>query len=64
MANEGSLDRAIRLLIGLALLSLFFVGPRTPWALLGFIPLLTGALGVCPAYRLFGFSTRRSSNAS
>lgn len=55
--NEGSGDRAIRVLLGLAILSLYFVGPKTPWALLGFIPLVTGFIGRCPLYALFGFNT-------
>ena len=55
--NEGSLDRAVRIGIGLALLSLIFVGPKTLWGLVGLIPLLTGLAGYCPAYRLLGLST-------
>jgi hypothetical protein len=55
--NEGGLDRGVRVALGLVLLTLFFVGPKTPWGLLGVIPLLTGALGSCPLYRLFGIST-------
>lgn len=55
--NEGSGDRAIRVLLGLAVLSLYFVGPQTPWALLGFIPLVTGLVGHCPIYALFGINT-------
>jgi hypothetical protein len=55
--NEGSLDRGVRIVLGLVLLTLFFVGPKTPWGLVGVIPLLTGALGSCPLYRLFGIST-------
>jgi hypothetical protein len=52
--NEGQVDRAVRMLVGIAILSLFFYGPRSPWALLGFIPLLTGAFGWCPLYQLVG----------
>ncbi|HEX7939838.1 MAG TPA: DUF2892 domain-containing protein [Gemmatimonadaceae bacterium] len=55
--NEGSLDRALRIVLGGALLSLAFVGPRTPWGYLGLVPLLTGAIGWCPLYAVFGFST-------
>ena len=43
--NEGGLDRVLRVIAGLAVLSLAFVGPKTPWAYLGLVPLLTGALG-------------------
>ena len=47
----------MRIVAGLAILSLVFVGPQTPWAWLGLVPLLTGALGSCPIYTLFGVST-------
>lgn len=57
MINEGTLDRGIRVLVGLAILSLAFVGPKTPLGYLGAVPLLTGLIGFCPAYRLFGLST-------
>ncbi len=55
--NEGVVDRVIRVLIGAAIVSLAFVGPKTPWAYLGVLPILTGLLGSCPAYTLFGIST-------
>ena len=57
MTNEGTVDRAVRIVLGLGILSLAFVGPRTPWAWLGVVPLLTGLVGFCPAYRIFGIST-------
>jgi hypothetical protein len=56
-ANEGLADRLIRVTLGLAALSLAFVGPQTPWGYLGLIPLLTGIVGFCPLYRLVGIST-------
>ena len=55
--NESSLDRVIRVAVGLALLSLTFVGPHTLWGLVGLVPLVTGAVGSCPLYSLFGLST-------
>jgi hypothetical protein len=55
--NEGALDRAIRVLVGLAIISLAFVGPKTAWAWIGLLPLLTGLAGYCPAYALFGIRT-------
>jgi hypothetical protein len=55
--NEHTVERVIRVVLGLGILSLFFVGPQTPWALLGIIPLVTGAVGSCPIYTLLGFST-------
>jgi hypothetical protein len=55
--NEHKIERILRVLLGAFLVSLFFFGPQTPWGLLGFIPLATGAIGFCPLYRIFGFST-------
>lgn len=66
-SNEGVADRVLRVIFGLAVLSLAFVGPKTPWAYLGLLPLVTGLLGTCPAYTLLGISTcpmKRSSNAA
>jgi len=56
-ANEAKVERAIRVLVGAALLTLTFVGPKTLWGLVGLVPLVTGLLGSCPLYTLFGFST-------
>jgi hypothetical protein len=55
--NEGVIDRVLRVMIGLVVLSLVFVGPQTPWAWFGLVPLLTGLVGFCPAYALFGVRT-------
>ena len=55
--NEGTADRALRVVLGIAILSLAFVGPRTPWGYLGFVPLLTGVFAFCPLYTVFGYST-------
>jgi hypothetical protein len=57
--NVGSLDKAVRIVAGLVLLSLVFVGPRTPWGWLGVVPLLTGFVGVCPLYGPLHIDTRR-----
>jgi hypothetical protein len=58
--NEGAVDRILRVLAGAAVLSLVFVGPKTPWGYLGLIPLLTGLIGYCPLYPLLGLHTCRS----
>lgn len=58
-ANEHPIERAVRVVVGLGLISLAFVGPQTPWGYLGVIPLLTGLVGSCPLYTLFGMSTCR-----
>jgi hypothetical protein len=55
--NENPADRALRIGVGLALLSLTLFGPQTWWGLVGLIPLITGVVGVCPVYRMFGIST-------
>lgn len=55
--NEGTIDRVLRVLVGLAILSLVFIGPQTPWAWIGVVPLLTGLVGFCPLYSLFGIRT-------
>jgi hypothetical protein len=55
--NVGSVERAIRVIAGIAILSLAFVGPQSPWAYFGIIPLATGLMGWCPAYMLLGIST-------
>ena len=55
--NEGTIDRVLRVIIGLAVLSLVFVGPQTAWGWLGLVPLVTGLVGMCPIYSLLGVST-------
>jgi hypothetical protein len=57
--NVGGVDRVVRIVAGLAILSLFFFidSPNRWWALIGFAPLLTGVVGWCPAYSPFGIST-------
>jgi len=55
--NVGRVDRAVRIVVGLGILSLAFVGPQTPWGYLGLVPLVTGLIGWCPAYMPFGIKT-------
>ncbi len=57
--NVGSADKAIRIVIGLALLSLLFLlDGRARWfGLIGLVPLLTAFTGFCPLYTLLGVST-------
>jgi hypothetical protein len=55
--NVGSIDRVIRIIAGLVIISLAFWGPKSPWAYLGIVPLLTGIVGYCPPYALLGIST-------
>ncbi len=56
-ANIGQLDRILRIVVGLVLIALVFVGPQTPWGWIGVVPLLTALIGFCPAYRLIGINT-------
>ncbi len=55
--NEGSIDRALRVIVGLVLLALVFVGPKTPWGWVGVVPLVTGLIGMCPLYSILGINT-------
>ncbi len=58
-SNVGGIDKVLRIVAGLALLSLAFIldGAARWWGLIGIVPLLTGSLGWCPAYLPFGIST-------
>jgi hypothetical protein len=55
--NVGSIDRILRIVVGLGLISLVFVGPQTPWGWVGIVPLLTAFIGFCPLYTLIGIRT-------
>jgi hypothetical protein len=62
LTNVGRNDRYIRIALGVVLLSLIFIGPKTLWGLLGLGPLLTGLAGFCPGYGAGGISTCSSSH--
>lgn len=62
-ANVGTIDRIVRIIIGLALIAfaLGLIAPGTGWnwaGWIGVVPILTAFLGTCPAYSLLGCSTR------
>lgn len=59
--NEGSLERIIRLILGIIILSLWFVlrGNAKYFAIIGLIPLATAILGWCPLYTIFGINTNK-----
>jgi hypothetical protein len=57
MQNVGSIDRAIRAIVGLGLIALVFVGPQTVWGWIGVVPLVTAIIGWCPPYALLGINT-------
>lgn len=56
-ANVGGVDRILRVVVGLGVISLVFVGPQTPWGWLGVIPLVTGLFRFCPFYTLLGLNS-------
>lgn len=55
--NEHKIERILRVVLGLGLLSIVFFGPRTPWGWIGILPLVTGLVGSCPLYTVLGIST-------
>lgn len=55
--NEGTIDRVLRVVIGLVGVSLVFVGPKTYLGLIGLVPLFTGLIGICPLYSILGVNT-------
>ena len=61
--NEASWDRIVRVVLGLALIVAGFTwaqgGVATALVVVGLIPLLTGAVGFCPLYKLFGVATAK-----
>lgn len=57
LRNIGKVDRILRVVIGVALISLVFWGPQTNWGWVGLIPLVTGFISFCPLYRVMGVST-------
>ena len=57
MKNVGTVDKVIRIILGLVLIALVFAGPQTPWGWIGIIPLATGLIGFCPLYSVFGINT-------
>ncbi|MFM5917397.1 MAG: DUF2892 domain-containing protein [Novosphingobium sp.] len=55
--NVGSADRLLRIILGLGLIALVFVGPKTAWGWIGIVPLVTGLMRTCPLYSLIGVNT-------
>jgi hypothetical protein len=56
-SNVGTIDRVLRIVLGLALIALTLTGSIGAWGWIGVLPLLTAALGSCPLYTLLGVST-------
>ncbi len=55
--NSGTVDRTVRVIAGLILIALAATGTIGVWGYIGVVPLLTGAIGFCPAYAIFGMNT-------
>lgn len=55
--NIGNLDKMIRIVIGLVLIALVFIGPQTIWGWLGVPVILIALFGWCPLYKVLGIST-------
>jgi len=55
--NVGNVERVIRIIVGLGVISLVFIGPQSNWGWLGLVPLATGLIGWCPPYSLLGINT-------
>ncbi|MCK9259746.1 MAG: DUF2892 domain-containing protein [Azoarcus sp.] len=56
-SNVGGMDKIIRIIAGVVLLALAFMGIGAPWTYIGIVPLVTGLMGWCPAYTLLGMNT-------
>ena len=59
--NIGTIDRTLRVLVGLALIAFSVTGITGAWGWIGIVPLVTALVGWCPAYTLFGIKTCKSS---
>ncbi len=57
--NVGGMDRWLRIILGIVLIVLVFVGPQIKWGWIGLVPLLTGLFGFCPLYSPFKINTRK-----
>jgi hypothetical protein len=55
--NVGSIDRVLRVVVGVVLIGLTLMGTIGTWGWIGLVPIATAALGFCPLYSVLGFST-------
>jgi hypothetical protein len=60
-ANVGGVDRALRVIVGLALIAWVLFGNGPMWAWLGMLPLATGLFSFCGAYSLLGVNTCKTN---
>ena len=56
-ANVGTIDRALRVALGIILIGLTVSGAIGVWGWIGIVPLATGIFRFCPAYSLLGIKT-------
>ena len=56
-SNLGTLDRSLRIAVGLILIGLSVSGVIGLWGWVGLVAVATGLFSFCPAYRLLGIST-------
>lgn len=60
--NIHPIERILRVILGLSLMSMVFIGPKNLWFLFGIIPVLTGLIGWCPPYAVLGINTCKLKN--
>lgn len=63
-ANVGTVDRVLRIVLGLVLIGLTLAGSIGPWGWIGVVPIATGLFRFCPAYLPFGLSTCSTNSSS
>ena len=61
--NEGTIDRTIRIVVGLALIIIVGFGMNSWWGAIGIVPLLTGIASRCPMYSVLGISTCKKTES-
>jgi DUF2892 family protein len=64
VVTEHPVERVLRVLVGVIVLSLVFIGPKTAWGWIGLLPILTGVTGLCPLYTILGISTCPKKSAT
>jgi hypothetical protein len=61
MANVCGVDKRVRIVVGALVLALTLIGPFTqilyPWGIIALVPVVTGLMGWCPVYSVFGFKS-------
>lgn len=61
--NVGITDKILRIIVGVALIAMVFIGPQTAWGWIGIVPLVTAFAGRCPAYSVLGIKTCKSDSS-